>query len=86
MAFKASDLAWWKWLLIAAIAAVASGFTFIVLINQSDSPVAKTFPILFPLLNENTLLSVIVVLLGALAAASCTIVGIIRLIKWASED
>jgi hypothetical protein len=86
MPLKASDLPWWKWLLIAAIAALVSGFTFVALVATSNSPAVKTFPILFPILNENPLLSVIVMLLGTLVAASCTIVGIIRLIKWACED
>jgi hypothetical protein len=86
MPLKASDLPWWKWLLIAAIAIVVSGFIFVALIAGSDSPATKTFPILFPVLKEIPWLSVLVLLLGALVAFSCAIVGLIRLIKWANED
>jgi hypothetical protein len=45
---RASDLPWWNWLLIAAIAAFVSGFTFFALIAEGHSPPRKDIPNPFP--------------------------------------
>lgn len=83
---KASDLPWWEWLLVAVAAAFASGFSFVAVIADTDSPAGRLFPILFPMLKQTWWLSVTIILLGAVVAVSCAIIGIIRLIKWASLD